>query len=582
MKVRRVRLLSADLEPQQVELAFAARRPRRLSLRLDRVRVRSVWLQADQGDLQTRWGWRPPDPSVETDEARKKRTVRAQPVEAPPDNFLPGLRERLRPNVRAILKRQECPHPLYAFQEEGVLFLYERTAALLADDMGLGKTVQSLAAVSLLLSTGQISQALVLCPAPLVLNWLREARRWLPRLEGGITAVQGEPAARFYMWHSQAPLLLAGYETFRGDFNAGRLPPRPWDLVILDEAQRIKNEETELARACKSLARNRSWALTGTPVENRQEDMVSILEFITGDPSGRFSGLHALRAAQQSLQLRRTKEGVALQLPPKTVVTVMLELGAAQRASYLRLEREGVMELKARGERVLVTHILALLTRLKQVCNFCPETGESVKAEYLRAQLGEILAAGRQALIFSQFTDADVGLRRLAAELPEMEVYHGGMSHTARDQAVQSFQAGETQVLGVSLRAGGVGLNLQRASYVFHFDRWWNPAVEWQAEDRAHRLGQQLPVTVYRLVTAGTIEERVHAILSAKETLFRQVVEGAPAPTLSGLSLDELFGLVDLPVPADLHGREPVVFADSTGGNDLEAAQASEGGSSTF
>jgi SNF2 family DNA or RNA helicase len=122
---------------------------------------------------------------------------------------------------------------------------------------------------------------------------------------------------------------------------------------------------------------------------------------------------------------------------------------------------------------------------------------------------------------------------------------------------VQRFQRGETPVLAVSLRAGGVGLNLQRASYVFHFDRWWNPAVEWQAEDRAHRLGQELPVTVYRLVTAGTIEERIHAILAGKEALFRQVVEGAPPPALSGLTMDELFGLLELPVPSSLAG-EPV------------------------
>jgi SNF2 family DNA or RNA helicase len=482
------------------------------------------------------------------------------------DGFLPGLRELLRPNVQAVLKREEWPHPLYPFQEAGVLFLYERNAALLADEQGLGKTVQALAAASLLFSTGQIEQAVVLCPAPLVSHWAREARRWLPRLADGATVVKGSPLSRFYRWHSRAPLLIAGYESFRADLAAGRLPERTWDLVVLDEAQRIKNAETELAYACKALSRRRSWALTGTPLENSLDDLLSILEWVTGHSAA--GAALALREAQGQLQLRRKKETVARELPPKTVVNVMLELDAAQRHAYARLEREGVLELRERGDSLRVTHVLALLTRLKQVCNFCPLTGGSAKLEFLRAQLGEILANDRQALVFSQFADERVGIRRVARELgPDVEVYHGGMSAGARDRAVRRFQEGEILVLGISLRAGGVGLNLQRASYVFHFDRWWNPAVEWQAEDRAHRLGQELPVTVYRLIAAGTVEERIHAVLEGKEALFQQVIEGVPAPSASRLTLDELFGLLDLPVPERLEVRkeEPVSSLTDSG-----------------
>jgi len=548
MKVRRVRLLNTDLDARREEVSLSASRARRVPSRLDRVRVRSVWLHSEEGDLRTRWGWKP-ELLADEKATRKPPVAKSPPPEAPPDGFLPGLRELLRPNVRALLSREEWPAPLYPFQEQGVLFLCERPAALLADDMGLGKTVQSLAAISLLLSSGQISQAVVLCPAPLVLNWQREALRWLPRLEGGIVAIEGDPVRRLRRWRSHAPLLIAGYETFRADVAADRLPERNWDLVVLDEAQRIKNDDTELSRACKALERRRSWALTGTPMENRVEELISLLEFITGEPGSHFAGLHALRAAQQALQLRRTKEGVALELPAKTVVTVMLELGPTQRAVYDRLAREGILQLRERGENLRVTHVLGLLTRLKQVCNFCPVSGESVKLNYLREQLAQVTDVGRSALVFSQFTDEQVGVRRLARELSGVELYHGGMSHTARDQAVQRFQRGEAPVLAVSLRAGGVGLNLQRASYVFHFDRWWNPAVEWQAEDRAHRLGQDLPVTVYRLVTAGTIEEKIHAILLGKEALFRQMIEDAPAPVLSGLSMDELFGLLELSPP---------------------------------
>jgi SNF2 family DNA or RNA helicase len=562
MKVRRVRLLNTDLEAMREDVAVAAPQARRVPARLDRVRVRSVWLHSEEGELRTHWGWKPGLKGDETT-VRKPQAVKLRPPEAPPEGFLPTLRELLRPNVRALLSREEWPAPLYPFQEQGVLFLCERPGALLADDMGLGKTVQSLAAISLLLSSGQISQAVVLCPAPLVLNWQREALRWLPRLEGGIVAIEGDAVRRVHGWRSRAPLLIAGYETFRVDVAADRLPERNWDLLVLDEAQRIKNDDTELSRACKSLARRRSWALTGTPLENRVEELVSILEFVTGEPGSHFSGLHAMRAAQQALQLRRTKEGVALELPSKTVVTVMLELGPTQREVYDRLAHEGILELRERGERLSVPHVLGLLTRLKQVCNFCPVSGESVKLDYLREQLAQVTAAGRSALVFSQFTDEQVGVRRLARELPGVEVYHGGMSHTARDWAVQQFQRGDTPALAVSLRAGGVGLNLQRASYVFHFDRWWNPAVEWQAEDRAHRLGQELPVTVYRLVTAGTIEEKIHAILAAKEALFQQWIEGAPAPVLSGLTLNELFGLLELPPPDGLNPDSEVAVVDT-------------------
>lgn len=556
MNVRRVRLIS-EPAPVQTDVTLRAPRARRIRGPLDTVRVRSIWLRNESGDLQTRWGWQPPSDPDAAQKQPKQKPASAPAPEPPPDDFLVRLRELLRPNPQALLRREEWPHRLYPYQEEGVLFLYEREAALLADEPGLGKTVQALAAVGLLLSTGQIEQAVVLCPAPLVSHWEREARRWLPRLGDGIAALRGTGLQRHYLWHSRAPVLIAGYETFRGDLAAGRLPERARDLVVLDEVQRIKNADTELAQACKSLRRRRSWALTGTPLENRLDDLLSILEWVSQRPALGLASASSLREAQRAYQLRRKKEEIALELPPKTVVNVLLEMGEEQRRAYERLERQGILQLRERGEAVRITHVLALLTRLKQVCNFSPATGESAKVEYLRAQLGEILANERQALVFSQFTDANAGLRRLAEEIgPEMALYHGGMSHGARDREIQRFNDGETRVLGISLRAGGVGLNLQRASYVFHFDRWWNPAVEWQAEDRAHRLGQLLPVTVYRLVTAGTVEERIHGILESKEALFREIVEGAPQPSRAQITMDELFGLLDLPVPAPLRDTD--------------------------
>jgi SNF2 family DNA or RNA helicase len=568
MNVRRVRLLPEKLEAHVLPAALEVPRARRVKGSLDRLRVRSVWLRAEDGDPRAAWGWR----RSSDGEPKQQGSIRPAAVRAPetlPDDFLPRLRELLRPDVRAILKREEWPEPLYPFQEEGALFLYEREGALLADEMGLGKTVQALAAAGLLLSTGEIAQALVLCPAPLVSHWTREARRWLPRIADAVTPVTGVGLGRHYAWYSRSPVLICSQETFRQDFTAGRLPDRPIDLVILDEAQRIKNDDTGLAHACKALHRGRSWALTGTPLENRLEDLLSILEWITGGTAIGLSARARLREAQQQLQLRRKKEGVGLELPPKSIIDVLLELGPRQAESYRRLEAEGRMELQERGESLEVSHVLAVLTRLKQVCNFCPSTGESAKLEYLRPQLAELLANGRQALVFSQFTDDSAGIRRVAAEAgAPVDLYHGGMSHPARDEAVRRFNAGESRILALSLRAGGVGLNLQQASYVFHFDRWWNPAAERQAEDRAHRLGQRLPVTVYRLIVAGTIEERVHAVLEAKQKLFEEIVEGAPAPGRARLTLDDLFGVLDLPVPTRLKERAEATDEDGTGSPD--------------
>ena len=262
MNVRRVRLIS---EPpvHGEDCALRVPRARRARVLLDRMRVRSIWLSALEMP-EVRTGWHGGGSSSEGGgRSAQNRSTPGRAAEPAPDAFLAGLREVLRPNVQAVLRREEWPERLYPFQEEGALFLYERKGALLADEQGLGKTVQALAAAGLLFSTGEIRQALILCPAPLVSHWAREAVRWLPRMEADVAVVRGSGMARHHLWHGASPLLICGYETFRADFAAGRMPDRPRDLVILDEAQRIKNAETELAHACKTLPRRRSWALTG-------------------------------------------------------------------------------------------------------------------------------------------------------------------------------------------------------------------------------------------------------------------------------------------------------------------------------
>jgi SNF2 family DNA or RNA helicase len=472
------------------------------------------------------------------------------------DDFLTQLLALLRPSAQALLRQVRWPQPLYEFQLRGVVFLYERSAALLADDMGLGKTVQALAAIHLLLAGRQIGEALVICPASLVTQWSEQVRAWLPQLAEAHTVLRGSPEERHAQWRAATPLKVIGYETLRADLEAGRLPRRKFGLVVLDEAQRIKNAESALAVCCKALPRERSWALSGTPLENRLEDLASILEFITGERGVQLAAGPALRARQRQLQLRRRKEDVFDQLPAKTVIDVAIDLTPEQRAVYDELEQEGKKELEGLGEEARVAHVLALITRLKQVCNFCPRTGASSKLEFLRERLREVAERDRRALVFSQYTDAAVGIRRLRAELgAQVGLFHGGMTAGERELAIRAFKRGETPVLALSLKAGGVGLNLQEASYVFHFDRWWNPAVERQAEDRAHRHGQPLPVTVYRLLSPRTIEERACALLREKEALFARIVDGAPAPETSAVTVAELFGLLELEVPERLRSE---------------------------
>jgi SNF2 family DNA or RNA helicase len=244
---------------------------------------------------------------------------------------------------------------------------------------------------------------------------------------------------------------------------------------------------------------------------------------------------------------RRRRRDVLPDLPPKASSTLNLQLGRSQRAAYQRAEREGIVRLEALGRELRITHVLELILRLKQICNFCPESGDSAKLLELRERLSAIAEGEEKALVFSQFVEPPFGVRRLAGELAPLApvVLTGDMDAAARAAAIAEFDRDpRRKLMLLSLRAGGVGLNLTAASYVFHFDRWWNPAVEAQAEDRAHRIGQARPVHVFAFLTDDTIEERVQEILTEKVALFADVVDGVEARALRRLDLDTLLAVV--------------------------------------
>lgn len=476
----------------------------------------------------------------------------------------PSLAARLRfvlalPLARLLPGRSAAVHwpgQLMPFQLKGVQTLIQRDRILLADDMGLGKTIQSIAAIRILCLQRLVGSALVVVPASLCDQWRREFSKWAPELR--TIVIRGVSTDRAWQWRAEVHVAIVGYETLREDLGNSNLPlsHKVWDLVAVDEAQKIKNRDSELSRIVKKLRRRRSWALTGTPLENSLDDLASILEFVDqGNENSTkvYAPGPALLARHKELQLRRKKQDVLTELPPKTVRDVVLPLTARQRAAYDRAETDGVFRLERMGPDVRIQHVLELITRLKEICNFDPESGESAKVADIRDRLETLVTEGHKALVFSQYTDTKFGTGALASALAEYRplVYTGGLSDTDRRVVIQKFKSTPgCKALILSLRAGGVGLNLQEASYVFHLDRWWNPAVERQAEDRAHRIGQNVPVTVFKYTCEGTIEERIQNVLAQKQRLFEAVIDDVSIDLQSRLTNDELFGLFGLSAPA--------------------------------
>ncbi len=448
--------------------------------------------------------------------------------------------------------RLEWPGELMPFQREGVQALIEMDRLLLSDDMGLGKTVQAIAALRILRAQGKLGPTLVVGPAGVLDQWRREIAKWAPELTAII--VRGAANDRVWQWKAGTDITIASYDVLRAD--AGILPNlRPsgavWSVIVLDEAQKIKNRN-ETSEAVKNIPRKRSWALTGTPLENDEEELASIMEFVdhdAGQPRKRYRPGAELQGRHRALQLRRRKVDVLQDLPPKLETRLTIPLHAQQRNSYDKAEREGVVYLKSLGSEVRIQHVLELITRLKQICNVDPGTGASSKLDDIAERLSTLAAQGHKALIFSQYTSDLYGVAAAARRLREFDplTLTGDMPVEQRTEIVDRFRSAEAhKALIVSLRAGGVGLNLQEASYVFHLDRWWNPAVERQAEDRSHRLGQTVPVNAIKYACADTIEERIDRILQQKQALFNRLVDDVSLDLSARMTRSEMLGLFGL------------------------------------
>lgn len=448
---------------------------------------------------------------------------------------------------------------LMPFQLDGVRTLIASDKLLLADDMGLGKTIQVVAALRILMVRRTLETALVVAPASVLDQWRQELLKWAPELR--VMVIRGTPGDRAWQWAADVHVGIVGYETLRADFTDNLQSPvrkKTWGVLVADEAQRIKNRNPTSV-AVKGLQRNRSWALTGTPLENNEEELASILEFVDHEElvsRDHYSPGLKLRERHRELQLRRKKSDVLKDLPPKLTTKLSIELLSRQRRSYDRAEREGIVYLRELGADVRVQHVLELIQRLKQICNAEPETGESSKFEDIRQRMESLALQGHRAIVFSQYVSNGFGVDAMAGVLREFDplAFTGELSLEDRRDVIRRFRNDDQhKALIVSLRAGGVGLNLQEASYVFHVDRWWNPAVERQAEDRSHRYGQLMPVHVFKYSCIDTIEGRIDQILESKRDLFDQLVDDVTIDLGKSLSADELFGLFGLENPS--HGR---------------------------
>ncbi|WP_066959301.1 SNF2-related protein [Microbulbifer sp. Q7] len=504
--------------------------------------------------------------------------VRLPAFQAAQFDALAELDERKAPATRKMIAQlrdfsglETVPVPkglnatLRPYQQEGLnwLVFLQRYGfgGILADDMGLGKTLQTLALVQHMKETGALNRpALVIAPTSLTGNWQHEAARFTPDLR--VTLIHGPQRAEAFNHINKSDLVITTYPLLVRDWE--RYSKRRFSVVALDEAQAIKNPTTKAAECVRRLKSETRLCLSGTPLENHLGELWSLMDFaLPGLLGGRKTFNEAYRTPienrgefkrQQELarrvrpfMLRRTKSEVVSELPPKTETIQYVELGRKQRALYesVRISMEKrIRELVAR-QGIARSHIefLDALLKLRQTCidprlvklDKAAGIQESAKMEWLQETLPQLLEEGRNILIFSQFTEV---LKLVEAQLQDAHIDYTKLTGQTRkrQQAIDSFQNGEVRVFLISLKAGGAGLNLTAADVVIHLDPWWNPAVENQATDRAHRIGQNKPVFVYKLVAENTVEERIHQMQQQKQALADALFDAAAS---SGLPKDK-------------------------------------------
>lgn len=486
----------------------------------------------------------------EEEEEKRRRKLEIGPKVRPLDLFqlllpilMPPLDKLI--NNQALFPADARP---YTYQIEGIKFLRKNKSALLGDEMGLGKTIQAIVAIRILMQKGMIKNALVVCPLSLIGNWKKEFEKWAPEL--AVTKVRGVRDLRKLFWKSPFNIYITTYETLREDIDNNLIAPSYFSLVVLDEIQKIKNPETKISKALYKLKPDYRWGLSGTPLENKLEDVISVFGFL--NPGLRFLSPIDPFQVKETIKpyfLRRRICDVEHELPKKIIQEHWLYLNTDQQIAYDDAYEEARVDIQSR-EKIDRIHIFSWINKLKLICNEEENSGDSCKKDFLIDQL-ESIPQDDKVIVFSQFPEKT--LKRLLDTLQSYEpaMLSGKDSSNKREEIIKQFMENESpRILLASLKAGGVGINLQRANRVFHFDHWWNPAVTKQAEGRAHRKGQKKTVFVYDLFTKGTIEEKIYQILSSKQNLFDEVIDDlSSSASATKITDEELYGLFDLKPP---------------------------------
>ncbi|GAB4468067.1 MAG: hypothetical protein OHK0029_40300 [Armatimonadaceae bacterium] len=493
-----------------------------------------------------------PIPIISGTEDEKDKPQFLQPnrkaTEKHPYEHLYGL---LYPPTEAFMAEQ-IPQSaeLRPYQKVGVEFLVNQPHALLADDMGLGKTAQCSVALAVLRRTERVGRTLIICPKALIHQWIAEAERW-----GGIYAhpVRGNPTERKYIWEDQSPRVLVTTPNLV-QRDASQLTDTNFDLVICDDVGTLKNPNSQTTRTIRAIKRNRSWCLSGTPMENKPEDLLNVMEFVKPKlfNSLERQNIPNTSEVQNRIKpyfLRRRKKDILKDLPEKiNVGPISLELEGKQEKAYRDLEKLEWSELQKQNIQINKIHIFSIISKLLHLCNHYEQ--ESTKADIVEDRLEEVFSEDSETkcVLFSRWTKTLDYLDKRYKRFSPL-VYHGSLSETARRNVLKSFSVEkQRRLLMISTKAGARGLNLQHANYVFHFDRTWNPVDEMQAEDRCWRLGQKKNVFVYRFIAKDTIEERVHEVLSKKQRDFIKYVDSMSEDTDALVevewTIEELVGLL--------------------------------------
>ncbi|PTM96849.1 DEAD/DEAH box helicase [Streptomyces spinosirectus] len=542
------------------------------------VRLRGQWVLVDPQEMQR----------VRTQQDRKLSTIEAlgaaltgsaeidgRRIEVDPTGWLASLRERLAaPEAQEpVAQPAALAATLRDYQRRGLSWLARMTSlglgCCLADDMGLGKTITLIALhLHRQSAAATAGPTLVVCPTSLMGNWQREIERFAPgtpvrRFHGSRRSLEGLADGEF---------LLTTYGTMRLD--ARRLGDAQWGMVVADEAQHVKNPYSATARELRSIGARARVALTGTPVENNLSELWAILDWTTPGLLGRLGTFRARYAQAVEggqdpaaaerlsrlvspflLRRRKSDPGIAPELPPKTETDRAVSLTKEQAGLYEAVVRETLAEISGADSMARRGLVMKLLTGLKQICNhpahYLKEErpripGRSGKLELLDELLDTVLSEGASVLVFTQYVRmARIIERHLTARGVGSQFLHGGTPVAEREAMVRRFQDGEVPVFLLSLKAAGTGLNLTRAEHVVHYDRWWNPAVEAQATDRAYRIGQTRPVQVHRLIAEGTVEDRIADMLGRKQELADAVL-GIGEAAFTELTDAELADLVEL------------------------------------